>query len=488
MSTVGDRHKDPSVGTAIIGAGFSGIAMALKLQAAGEGDFVVYDKADAVGGTWQANTYPGAACDAPSHVYSFSFAQRVDWSRRFAPGPEIRDYLQRCVHEAGITERFRLGVGVASATWRDDRWELELTDGSRVDARVVVCATGQLDIPVVPDIDGLETFSGPAFHTARWRHDVDLADKRVAVIGTGASAVQVIPAIAGEVAHLTVFQRSAPYVFPKPDGSYGPGINAVYRRYPLLRNAARTLMWFYLELFGMFFWRWTRMLTSLALVHRIMLRRTIDDRVLRKALTPDHRIGCKRILIADGYHESLQRPNVTVSTNSITGIRPGRVETAGGSYPIDVLVFATGFATSGFAASVSITGRDGLELQDRWAGGPEAYLGLSVPDFPNLFFMYGPNTNLGSGSVIYLMEAQADHVVAAVKRLRSGALDLLEVRRNVFADFMTALRSKQPGTVWASGCNSWYKQADGLDTHNWPWSMSRYRRMTRRVGPDVYGA
>ena len=222
MSTARDPQAYPSVGTAVIGAGFSGIAVALKLQAAGEGDFVVYDKADAVGGTWQANTYPGAACDAPSHVYSFSFAQQVDWSRRFAPGPEIRDYLQRCVDEAGITERFRLGVGVTSATWRDDRWELELTDGSRVDAQVVVCATGQLDIPVVPDIDGLETFSGPAFHTARWRHDVDLAGKRVAVIGTGASAVQVIPAIAEEVEHLTVFQRSAPFVFPKPDGSYVP--------------------------------------------------------------------------------------------------------------------------------------------------------------------------------------------------------------------------------------------------------------------------
>ena len=487
MSTARDPQAYPSVGTAVIGAGFSGIAVALKLQAAGEGDFVVYDKADAVGGTWQANTYPGAACDAPSHVYSFSFAQQVDWSRRFAPGPEIRDYLQRCVDEAGITERFCLGVGVTSATWRDNRWELELTDGSRVDAQVVVCATGQLDIPVVPDIEGLETFSGPAFHTARWRHDVDLAGKRVAVIGTGASAVQVIPAIAEEVEHLTVFQRSAPFVFPKPDGSYGPAISAVYRRYPRLRRAARQLMWLYLEFFGMFFWRWPRMLTSLALIHRIMLRHTVRDPDLRTALTPDHRIGCKRILIADGYHESLQRPNVTVSTDTIIGVRPGRVETDAGPCPIDVLVFATGFATSGFAGSVSFTGRDGLTLHDKWAGAPEAYLGLSVPDFPNLFFMYGPNTNLGSGSVIYLMEAQADHVVAAVKRLRRGAVSVLEVRRKVFTDFMTAVRTGQPGTVWASGCDSWYKQADGLDTHNWPWSMSRYRRMTRRVGPEVYG-
>jgi cation diffusion facilitator CzcD-associated flavoprotein CzcO len=419
-------------------------------------------------------------------VYSYSFAQQTDWSRRFAPGPEIRRYLETCVDEAGFTDRVILGMGIASAIWSGDRWQLELSDGARVEATVLICATGQLDIPAIPDIAGLDTFSGQVFHTARWRHDVDLTGKRVAVIGTGASAVQVIPAIVGEVGHLAVFQRSAPFVFPKPDGPYGPGISTVYRRHPLLRRAARRLMWLYLELFGMFFWRWPRMLSSLELIHRIMLRRNIDDPELRKALTPDHRIGCKRILIADNYHDSLQRPNVTVCTDPILEVHADGIETAGGNHPVDVMVFATGFATSGFAGSLSIIGRDGLSLQEKWADAPEAYLGLSVPDFPNLFFMYGPNTNLGSGSVIYLMEAQADHVVAAIERLRRREVDVLEVSRDVFEDFMSEVRATQPSTVWASGCASWYKQADGLDTHNWPWSMYRYRRMTGRVGPDIY--
>ncbi|MET0700539.1 MAG: NAD(P)/FAD-dependent oxidoreductase [Mycobacterium sp.] len=473
---------DPArpVRVAIIGAGFGGLGVALKLTEAGFRDFTVYERAADVGGTWLHNTYPGAACDAPSHIYSYSFAQQVDWSRRFAPGPEIQAYLRRCVDQAGIADRIETGAEVLRADWTGQHWVLKLGDGRSVDAEVLVPAVGQLTVPAIPEFGGLADFRGPAFHTARWRNDVDLTGKRVAVIGTGASAIQVVPAIAPQAAHVTVFQRTAPYVFAKSDAEYSERLNRRYRTVPLLKAAMRQFIWSYFELVTAMFSRWPAALGALGRVHRAVLRNKVTDPVLRAALRPDLQIGCKRILISDDYYATLARGDVTLETAPIERVTATGIVTASGDHPVDVIVFGTGFVTTPFVSSVTISGRGGRSLADTWTERAGAFLGMSVPGFPNMFLVYGPNTNLGSGSIIYMLESQANHIVAAVRTIATHGGAVLEVKQETYQKFLGAMARRQRHTVWQA-CRSWYLDDRGHDTHNWPWLMSTYRRRTRRV-------
>jgi cation diffusion facilitator CzcD-associated flavoprotein CzcO len=452
---------------AIIGAGFGGIGVALKLYAAGHRDIVVYERAPEVGGTWHYNTYPGAACDAPSHVYSYSFAQNVDWSRRFATGAEIHAYLRQCVTDSGISEAINTRAEAVSATWTGDAWSIQLADGRTENADVLVPAVGQLNVPSTPDIPGLNTFGGQAFHTARWRHDVSLAGKRVAVVGTGASAIQVIPSIAEEVGHLTVFQRSAPYVLKKPDAPYSADLHRRYRTMPLLRSAARLAMWSYLELVTVGFDKLPSALGILKRYHESILRSEVADPNLRDALRPDFQIGCKRILMSDDYYPALTRPDVTLVTDQIEEVTDCGVRTQAGHHDVDVIVFATGYETTPFMPGLTIRGTEGVELCDVWGDREGAYLGLSVPGFPNMFMVYGPNTNLGSGSIVYMLEAQADHIVNAVGVLSRSGHRALEVTDRAYRTFLQDVDNAQKRTVW-SGCRTWYHDRSGRDTHNWP--------------------
>lgn len=477
------RSRDVRV--AIIGGGFGGIGVALKLRAAGHGNMTIYERSADVGGVWWHNTYPGAACDAPSHIYSYSFAQDVDWSRRFAPGDEIQSYLRRCVDEAGLRDKIRTGTEVAAARWTGTEWDIELTDGGHERADVLVPAVGQLTVPSIPDVDGLDTFDGPAFHTARWRHDVELTDKRVGVVGTGASAIQVIPAIAPQAAHVTVFQRSAPYVFKKYDSAYSNRVHRTYRRLPLLKAATRRGIWTYFELITAAFSRWPKALELLGRIHGRVLRTEVPDAVLRNKLRPDFRIGCKRILISDDYYATLNRPNVTLETERVEMVTAKGIVTESGSHDLDVIVFGTGFRTAPFVSSISIVGRRGVSLADTWAERTSAFLGLSVPDFPNMFLVYGPNTNLGSGSIVHMLESQADHIVDAVDTISRGAGRTIELKPSAFQKYQRDVERRQRHTVW-QGCRSWYHDDRGRDTHNWPWLMSTYRRRTRLVSPVDY--
>jgi cation diffusion facilitator CzcD-associated flavoprotein CzcO len=476
------------VRVAIVGAGFGGIAVALRLAAAGHRDVVVFEARAEPGGTWSANTYPGVACDAPSHLYSYSFAPKRDWSRRFAPGPEIRDYLGRCLADAGLSDAVRPGARVTAATWTGRDWLVELADGARERFDVIVAATGQLSVPNTPAIPGLDGFTGVLAHTADWPADLDLAGRRVAVVGTGASAVQLIPSIAPAVAALTVFQRCAPYVFEKPDASYSPRLRALYRRIPLLPRAARAAIWLAFEAFTLAFWKWPGLMWPLERWHAAALRATIADPALRRALTPDHRAGCKRILIATDYHRTFTLPHVALETDPIVAVEPDAVVTARGRHEVDAIVFATGFRTDSFAQTMTVTGRRGTTLHQVWADGPAAFYGLSVPDFPNFFLVYGPNTNLGSGSIVYMLETQAAHIVDAVDILASAAEPgSLEVRTDALDRYRARIsRRAARATVWNSGCRSWYRDSTGRDIHNWPGFMTEYRRAARRVNPRDY--
>jgi cation diffusion facilitator CzcD-associated flavoprotein CzcO len=469
----------------IVGAGFAGIGAALELRAAGHQDIVVYERAGDVGGTWFANTYPGVACDAPSHVYSFSFAQDTEWSRRFAPGAEIQAYLRRCVDEGGIADIIHTGTEVRAATWSHGQWSIELADGSTTSADVFICAVGQLSEPTIPTLPGLSSFGGAAFHTARWRHEVTLADKQVAVVGTGASAIQVIPAIAAQARHLTVYQRSAPYVLKKPDSPYSSRLHRFYQRFPVLRALARRSIWSYLELVTIAYDRWPSALKMLERYHDRILEREIGDPALRQKLRPDFAIGCKRILISNDYHAALARPNVHVVTDRIDEVDSTGISTETGHRRFDAIVFATGFRTTPFISNFTIRGRSGAALADVWAERAGAYLGISVPDFPNMFLMYGPNTNLGSGSIVYMLESQIAHIVDAVGQLGRSPGRTLEVTEAAYQRFLAELDSRQRTSVWV-GCRTWYHDRSGRDTHNWPWLTSTYRRRTRRIAAADY--
>ncbi|MFE5329043.1 flavin-containing monooxygenase [Embleya sp. NPDC056575] len=464
-------------GTVIIGAGFAGICMAIRLRRAGIEDFTVYEKADDVGGVWRDNTYPGAGCDIPSMLYSYSFAQRADWSRVFPEQHEILRYLHECAEKFGIRAHLALGTEVNAARWDETAavWRIETSRGAAT-ARVLVSAVGQLNRPRHPDLPGLDSFAGTAFHSSRWRHDHDLNDRTVAVIGTGPSAVQFVPRIAGRVRRLYVFQRSANWVVPKPDRAYGRIAHRVFRRIPPTRTAVRAAT--YLRGETAVYWA-IRGNLGACLVRRAARRHLaaqIADPALRARLTPDFPIGCKRILISTDFYPTLTRDNVELVTDPITEITPSGPRTAARDYPVDTLIHGTGFLATEFLRPMDIVGRDGVRLHDVWREGAAARLGMTVPRFPNLFLLYGPGTNLGHNSIIHMIESQVAYVL---RRIRDGRVH--EVGAAEYEADRRALAAGVAGTVFGAGCTSWYKGADGRVTTNWPWHTYRYRWATRRA-------
>lgn len=472
---------------AIVGTGFSGLGLGILLKQAGIDDFVLVDRAEAVGGTWRENTYPGAACDAPSHLYSFSFAPNPEWSRRFAPQAEILAYLEDCTDRFGLRPHLRLGTEVHAARFDDTTgtWTIETAAGTYA-ADVLVAACGQLSRPAYPDIDGLDTFGGACFHSARWDHSRDMVGRDVAVIGTGASAIQFVPAIAPDVGRMYVFQRSAPYVVPKPDRRYGDVRRWVYRNVPLSQAVSRLGVWALFEAFIPGYVGHPAVLAPIREAHRRLIAAQVHDPELRAALTPGYELGCKRVLISNDYYKALVRENVELVTSPIASVTADSVVTSDGvERRVDTIVLGTGFRSNDFVAPMQVEGRGGRSLADAWADGAEAYLGLAVSGFPNFFLMYGPNTNLGAGSIVYMIESQARHVIEAVRLLDRTGAAYVDVAADAQDDFGREMQSRLDGSVWA-GCASWYRDEHGRNTNNWPGLMWEYRRRTRHLDPSRY--
>jgi cation diffusion facilitator CzcD-associated flavoprotein CzcO len=474
---------------AIIGTGFGGIAAAVRLKQAGVTDLVLFERADDIGGVWRENTYPGAACDVMSHLYSLSFAPKADWSRKFAPQAEIHQYLRDVARDFDVMRHVRFSTEVLAAAFdeAENRWVLTLSTGEEQRADVLIAATGQLSRPSRPAVPGLENFRGTVFHSAQWNHEHDVTGRRVAVIGTGASAIQFVPAVAAATASLTVFQRSAPYVLPKPDGDYSERARSAYARVPGLLRLSRARIYATNELRSLGFNTQPRLLFAHRARFRRYLREAVPDPGLRATLTPTDPMGCKRILMSNDWYRSLQLPQVEVVTEPITGVREHAVVTADGTeHEVDTIVLGTGFAATEFLLPMRVTGRGGRDLHEQWADGAGAHLGTVVPGFPNLFVLYGPNTNLGHNSIIVTLEAQIGWVVQAVRLLRRGAARTLEVRPEVAAGFDAWVQERVGHTVFAGGCRSWYLTASGRNTQNWPASTLTFLRRLRRLRLDEF--
>ncbi len=477
--------EGPSI--AVVGGGFGGVGAAVMLKREGYEDVTVFEKGERVGGVWQHNTYPGAACDIPSHLYEYSFAPNR-WSRRFSPGPEIRAYIEGVARRFGVFGKVRTGTEVKSASWQAERgkWLLETSAGPH-EADLLVTACGQLSVPSVPPIRGLDDFRGPAFHTAGWRHDVDLAGKRVALIGTGCSAIQAGPAIQPEVAQLDVYQRSPGWTLAKGDFAYSRPLRAIFRRLPALRRLDRASVYAFQELAAAAFTRHRWLLPLFRLLGMRQIKTAISDPELRRKVTPTYEFGCKRIMLTDDWYPTLTRDNVELIAEGIDCVTPGGIRDAAGiERPADAIVLATGFASHDFIAPMEITGSEGLTLEGAWAEVARAYLGLSVPGFPNMFLLYGPNTNGGSGSVVNTLECGIGHVLAALREMEASGAGRIEVRREAAADFDRELRAALAKTVWQSGCSNWYIDENGNDPNNWPWVWSAYRRRTQELAPGAY--
>ena len=462
---------------AIIGAGFAGLCMAIQLTRAGI-PFTVYEKASDLGGVWRDNTYPGAGCDVPSALYSYSFAANQRWSRAFPLQREILAYLRTCADRYELLPRIRFATEITGARFVDGVWRLSSADGTEFSARVLVPAVGQLNRPKWPDLPGMASFAGTAFHSARWRHDHDLSGD-VAIIGTGPSAAQFIPHVAESARRLYVFQRSANWVLPKWDYRYGRGHRLLFRS--VVGRLALRGLWFCFGDFVLYAAVRGRPLGKIVdWLCRRQLRIQIADPALRDTLTPDFPAGCKRIVISDDYFPALARDNVEVITSPIASVTPDGLVTADGTgFPVDTIIYGTGFTATEFLAPMEIVGRTGRRLRaDAWAEGAAAYLGMTVPEFPNLFILYGPNTNLGNNSVVVMIEAQVRYVLACVRKLASGGV--LEVNPAVFAQYQQTLAADLHGTVWEAGCSSWYKTTSGRVTNNWPRRVLRYRERTRQ--------
>ncbi len=476
---------------AIVGAGFGGLGAAIRLEREGIDDVVVLERRDDVGGTWDANRYPGCACDVPSHLYSFSFATNPDWSRSFSRQSEIQRYLRGVADAHGVTERVRFGTPVEEARWDEAAlvWRLELPGGETLTADVLVGATGALSEPALPDIPGVESFAGPVIHSADWPQDDSVLDgARVAVIGTGASAIQFVPRIQPRVASMDVYQRTPPWIAPRMDRPRPRVERALFRAVPGLGRLARESIFWSRELVAAAMVHAPWALRGLELIARAHLRAQVRDPALRRKLLPDYRMGCKRILISNDYLPALDRPNVDVITDGIAEIRPGSVVSRDGvEREADVLVLGTGFHVTDSPAAERIVGVGGVRASELWDGSPRAYRGTTVNGFPNHFLLAGPNTGIGHTSLVYMIEAQLDHVVDCLRELdRTGAV-ALEVTGSAQDEWNARIDRDMDGSVWtAGGCASWYLDRTGRNSTLWPGLAITFRRELRSFDREAY--
>jgi cation diffusion facilitator CzcD-associated flavoprotein CzcO len=472
----------------IIGAGVSGIGAAIRLQQVGIRDLVVLEKATDLGGTWRDNTYPGCACDVPSTLYSYSFAPNPDWTHAFAGQREIWSYLRTVAEQYGVTRYIRYGAEVTAARWNDDarRWFVDSSAGSFA-ARTLVAAAGPLHKPQIPDLPGLASFTGTIFHSSQWQHDHDLTQRRVAVVGTGASAVQFVPEIQPRVAALHVFQRTPSWVLPKPNPEVTASRRELYRRLPPSQRTLRAAQYAMLEALA-FGFRHPRAMRALGLVGKLHLRAQVRDRELRAMLTPSFVLGCKRILMSNTYYPALTRDNVTVHPTAVAEVRPGSIRGANGDVAdVDTIIFGTGFHVTDVPIAERIYGTGAHRLADAWRGSPRGYLGTSVVGYPNLMIILGPNLGTGHSSAFSIIEAQLEQLVGAVTQMREQRWTRIEVRAEVEAAFNAELQAALPATVYnAGGCSSYYLDRNGRNSTIWPWSTSRLIDRVGTFEPEAY--
>jgi len=472
----------------IIGAGFGGIGAAIELRRHGFDDITILERGPRLGGTWLYNSYPGCVCDVPSHLYSFSFAQRRDWSRLCSPQAEILEYLEGVARDHGVDRLVVPDADVKSCTWDEDtcRWSVTSADGRSWEVDAVIVATGQLHQPAIPAFEGRDEFAGPSFHSSRWDHDFDLRGKRVAAIGTGASAIQFIPIVADEAARLHVFQRTGNWFLARNNREYPAWVLEVLERVPGLQALRRKFIYYYAESLTLLI-RHPRTWGRIGrLVSSLFMRSQLRDPELRRKVWPDYTFGCKRILFSSAFLPTLQRPNVELVTERIERLTPrGVLTTDGTERDVDCVIYATGFRTTEFMFPMEITGRAARSLREAWADGPHAHLGVAIPGFPSLFVMYGPNTNTSGGSIIAYEEAQAAYIRQALERVRSSGAAAIEVRESVEAASDRELQSRFAGTAWLA-CDSWYRDRSGRIVTNWPGYMREYEQRVRVLDPAEY--
>ena len=485
----GEGRLPRQVKVVIVGAGFGGVDAAIQLMAGGEHDFVVIDRAEDAGGCWRANTYPGVACDVPSNLYSYSFAPNPNWTRTYSPGGEIADYVEGVAEEFGVLPHVHFGVAVLGARWieADAQWEVT-TDSGIVRSNFLIGATGPLTDPIYPDIRGRDTFAGAHVHSARWDPSVDFGGKRVAVIGTGASAIQIVPELGKVAAHLDVFQRTAPWVMPRTDRPTTAVERFLFRKVPAAQKLSRQFIYWSREILvaGM---RGNRLVRGvLERIGRAHLRRQVSDPELRARLTPDFDIGCKRILLSNAWYPTLTKPHVDVVTDSITEIRPEGVVTADGTlHAVDAIVYATGFHVTDPPTADAIVGRAGETLAEHWHGSPACYLGTAIDDFPNLFMLVGPNSGVGHTSILLSIEWQVRYAVQAIEFAAAQGIRSMSLRRDVMDEWIRDVDALSEGTVWlAGGCSSYYVDATGRNSSTWPTYTWKLRDRLARFDPSAY--
>ncbi|MFD5158893.1 flavin-containing monooxygenase [Streptomyces hawaiiensis] len=478
------------VRVAVVGSGFGGLGAAVRLRREGVTDFVVLERASSVGGTWRDNSYPGCRCDVPSHLYSFSFAPHPDWPRTFSGQEHIRDYLEHVTDVFRLRPHIRFDSEVKRMSWNAERlcWDIETSSGN-LSADLVVSATGPLSDPKVPDIPGLESFPGKVFHSARWDHDYDLRGKRVAMVGTGASAAQIVPSIQPDVSRLTLFQRTAPWVMPRMDRAISGAERWVHRQLPFTSQIRRGLLWGIRELQVQAFTKHPGQLGLVEDLARRNMARSIKDPDLRAKLTPDYRIGCKRILLSSDYYPALAQPNVDVVASGLAEVRGSTLVAADGSEAeVDAIVFGTGFHVTDMPIADRVVGADGRTLAEAWKGGMEALRGASAAGFPNWMTVIGPNTGLGNSSMILMIESQLNYLADYVRQLDVlGGRVALDARPDAVRAWNHRVQERMKRTVWnTGGCTSWYLDASGRNTTIWPGTTGEFRRATRRVNLAEY--
>jgi len=473
----------------IIGAGFSGLCAAIRLRQSGFDDFVIFERAADVGGTWRDNTYPGCACDIPSNLYSFSFELNPDWTRMYPLQSEIWTYLLRLVEKYALRERIRFNAEVAEARYDEatSSWMLRFIGGDTDSVDVLVNASGPLSKPAFPAVAGMDSFDGISFHSSNWRHDVEFAGKRIAVIGTGASAIQIVPEIASQAAKVHVFQRTPPWVLPRPDRVFAPWERMLYRRLPPAQRLLRWLIYLRQESLVFGFLGGASIQRRLRAWARMLVSRQVRDEGLRRKIIPDYAPGCKRLLISNDWYPALQRANVELLTEAVTKLEGDRVVgTAGSERKIDIVIFATGFAATDFLAPMKIYGRGDEELSASWKQGAATHLGINVAGFPNLFLLVGPNTGLGHNSIVFMIEAQVNYMLRGLRRMRRASLRTLELHPEVQQNSYRHVQERMKKTVWVSGCRSWYLTPEGRNDTLWPGSTLDYWLRTLRFDPENY--